>query len=43
MNQDLIVELRKEFGMTYDEFFMVLTDFDMKVKVGYPPALVSFA
>ncbi|KAI1885086.1 hypothetical protein AGOR_G00216570 [Albula goreensis] len=35
VNQDLIIELRKEFGMTYDEFFMVLTDFDMKVKQYY--------
>ncbi|KAJ8407286.1 hypothetical protein AAFF_G00278600 [Aldrovandia affinis] len=35
VNHDLIVELRKEFGMTYDEFFMVLTDFDMKVKQYY--------
>ncbi|KAG5852743.1 hypothetical protein ANANG_G00065810 [Anguilla anguilla] len=35
VNQDLIVELRKEFGMTDDEFFMVLTDFDMKVKQYY--------
>lgn len=34
VNQDLITELRKEFGMTYDEFYMVLTDIDMRVKVG---------
>lgn len=33
VNQDLITELRKEFGMTYDEFYMVLTDTDMRVKV----------
>lgn len=33
VNQDLITELRKEFGMTYEEFYMVLTDTDMRVKV----------
>ncbi|XP_023691894.1 coiled-coil domain-containing protein 80-like [Paramormyrops kingsleyae] len=35
VNQDLIAELRKGFGMTDNEFFMVLTDFDMKVKQYY--------
>ncbi|XP_037543005.1 coiled-coil domain-containing protein 80 [Nematolebias whitei] len=35
VNQDLITELRKEFGMTYDEFYMVLTDTDMRVKQNY--------
>uniref|UniRef100_A0A8C5GY62 Coiled-coil domain-containing protein 80 n=1 Tax=Gouania willdenowi TaxID=441366 RepID=A0A8C5GY62_GOUWI len=35
MNQDLITELRKEFGMTLDEFYMVLTDTDMRVKQSY--------
>lgn len=34
MNQDLITELRKEFSMTHDDFYMVLTDTDMRVKVG---------
>lgn len=34
VNQDLITELRKEYGMTYDDFYMVLTDTDMRVKVG---------
>lgn len=34
VNQDLITELRKEFGMVHDDFYMVLTDTDMKVKVG---------
>ncbi|XP_041042988.1 coiled-coil domain-containing protein 80-like isoform X2 [Carcharodon carcharias] len=29
---DLIVQLRRDFGMTFDEFFMVLVDYDMKVK-----------
>lgn len=33
VNQELITELRKEFGMTYNDFHMVLTDFDMRVKV----------
>ncbi|XP_054915737.1 coiled-coil domain-containing protein 80 isoform X1 [Poeciliopsis prolifica] len=32
VNQELITELRKEFGMTYDEFYMVLTDTDMRVQ-----------
>lgn len=32
-NQDLITELRKEYGMTYSDFYMVLTDLDMKAKV----------
>ncbi|KAM3862031.1 coiled-coil domain-containing protein 80 [Diretmus argenteus] len=35
VNQDLIIELRKEFSMTYDEFYMVLTDTDMRVKQSY--------
>ncbi|MGH0126759.1 UNVERIFIED_CONTAM: hypothetical protein FKN15_040413 [Acipenser sinensis] len=35
LDQDLIIELRKEYGMTYNEFFMVMTDFDMKVKQYY--------
>lgn len=34
MNQDLITELRKDYGMIYDDFYMVLTDVDMRVKVG---------
>lgn len=38
VNQDLIIDLRKEFGMTHDAFFMVLTDLDMKVKVSTPPS-----
>lgn len=36
VNQDLITELRKEYGMTYDEFYMVLTDTDMRVQVCVP-------
>ncbi|KAL6100508.1 ccdc80 [Pungitius sinensis] len=35
VNQDLITELRKEFGMTYDDFYMVLSDADMRVKQSY--------
>ncbi|XP_025760030.1 coiled-coil domain-containing protein 80-like [Oreochromis niloticus] len=35
VNQDLITELTKEFGMTYEEFYMVLTDTDMRVKQSY--------
>lgn len=34
VNQDLITELRKEYGMVYDDFYMVLSDTDMRVKVG---------
>ncbi|XP_078088746.1 coiled-coil domain-containing protein 80 [Mustelus asterias] len=35
LDQDLITELRKEYGITENEFFMVLTDVDMKVKQHY--------
>ncbi|XP_072369930.1 coiled-coil domain-containing protein 80 [Scyliorhinus torazame] len=35
LDQDLITELRKEYGITENEFFMVLTDLDMKVKQHY--------
>ncbi|OCT91660.1 coiled-coil domain-containing protein 80 [Xenopus laevis] len=35
LDVDLITELRKEYGMTYNDFFMVLTDLDMKVKQYY--------
>ncbi|KAK2496803.1 hypothetical protein MC885_005508 [Smutsia gigantea] len=34
-DQHLISELRKEYGMTYNEFFMVLTDVDLRVKQYY--------
>ncbi|XP_043105464.1 coiled-coil domain-containing protein 80 [Puntigrus tetrazona] len=34
-NQDLITELRKEYRMTYSDFYMVLTDLDMKAKQYY--------
>lgn len=33
INQDLITAFRKQFGMIDNDFNMVLTDFDMKVKV----------
>lgn len=33
VNQDLITELRKEFSMTHEDFYMVLTDTDIRVKV----------
>lgn len=33
INQELITAFRKELGMVYNDFYMVLTDFDMKVKV----------
>uniref|UniRef100_A0A3Q1IZJ0 Coiled-coil domain-containing protein 80 n=1 Tax=Anabas testudineus TaxID=64144 RepID=A0A3Q1IZJ0_ANATE len=35
VNQDLITELRKEYGMVYDDFYMVLSDTDMRVKQSY--------
>lgn len=35
VDQHLISELRKEYGMAYDEFFMVLTDVDLRVKQYY--------
>lgn len=33
INQELITEFRKQFGMIQNDFNMALTDFDMKVKV----------
>ncbi|XP_006094514.1 coiled-coil domain-containing protein 80 [Myotis lucifugus] len=35
VDQHLISELRREYGMTYDDFFMVLTDVDLRVKQYY--------
>ncbi|XP_043556803.1 coiled-coil domain-containing protein 80 [Chiloscyllium plagiosum] len=35
LDQGLITELRKEYGITENEFFMVLTDVDMRVKQHY--------
>ncbi|XP_004675274.1 PREDICTED: coiled-coil domain-containing protein 80 [Condylura cristata] len=35
VDQHLISELRKQYGMTYNDFFMVLTDVDLRVKQYY--------
>ncbi|XP_060090608.1 coiled-coil domain-containing protein 80 [Heteronotia binoei] len=35
VDQHLINELRREYGMTYNDFFMVLTDIDMRAKQYY--------
>ncbi|TSL16041.1 Coiled-coil domain-containing protein 80 [Bagarius yarrelli] len=35
VNQELITDLRKAFRMTYNDFYMVLTDIDMKWKQFY--------
>ncbi|KAA8593123.1 hypothetical protein FQN60_018578 [Etheostoma spectabile] len=35
VNQDLITELRKEFSMTHEDFYMILSDTDMRVKQAY--------
>ncbi|XP_068602770.1 coiled-coil domain-containing protein 80 [Brachionichthys hirsutus] len=35
VNQGLITELRKAFSMTHDDFLMVLTDNDVRVKQSY--------
>ncbi|XP_040836759.1 coiled-coil domain-containing protein 80 [Ochotona curzoniae] len=35
VDQHLISDLRKEYGMTYNDFFMVLTDVDLRVKQYY--------
>lgn len=35
LDHELNTELRKEYGMTYNDFFMVLTDLDMRVKQYY--------
>ncbi|KAM6222391.1 coiled-coil domain-containing protein 80 [Rhynchocyon petersi] len=35
VDQHLISELRKEYGMTYNDFFMVLTDVDLRIKQYY--------
>ncbi|CAL8266690.1 unnamed protein product [Lota lota] len=35
VNQELITELRKEFGMIHNDFYMILTDTDMRVKQSY--------
>ncbi|XP_016342094.1 coiled-coil domain-containing protein 80 [Sinocyclocheilus anshuiensis] len=43
INQDLITAFRKHFGMIYNDFNMVLTDFDMKVKQRYEVPIVMKA
>ncbi|XP_062384518.1 coiled-coil domain-containing protein 80 [Sardina pilchardus] len=35
VNHDLIMAFRKELGMTHEDFYMVLTDFEIKVKQQY--------
>ena len=35
VDQHLISELRKEYGMTYNDFFMVLTDVDYLYKMWF--------
>ncbi|XP_038863175.1 coiled-coil domain-containing protein 80-like [Salvelinus namaycush] len=35
VNQDVITELRKEFSMTFNHFYMVVTDTDMRFKQSY--------
>ncbi|XP_066542793.1 coiled-coil domain-containing protein 80 [Hoplias malabaricus] len=35
VNQELITDLRKEYGMVFNDFYMVLTDVDMKWKQFY--------
>ncbi|XP_056089536.1 coiled-coil domain-containing protein 80 [Rhinichthys klamathensis goyatoka] len=43
INQDLITAFRKHFGMIYNDFNMLLTDFDMKVKQRYEVPIVMQA
>ncbi|KAF5902952.1 coiled-coil domain-containing protein 80-like, partial [Clarias magur] len=43
INQELITAFRKELGMVYDDYFMVLTDFDMKVKQQYEVPIIMKA
>ncbi|KAF4112043.1 coiled-coil domain-containing protein 80 [Onychostoma macrolepis] len=43
INQDLITAFRKHFGMIYNDFNMMLTDFDMKVKQRYEVPIVMKA
>ncbi|XP_697585.4 coiled-coil domain-containing protein 80 [Danio rerio] len=43
INQDLITAFRKQFGMIDNDFNMVLTDFDMKVKQRYEVPIVMKA
>ncbi|KAK7155086.1 hypothetical protein R3I93_009895 [Phoxinus phoxinus] len=43
INQDLITAFRKHFGMIYNDFNMLLTDFDMEVKQRYEVPIVMQA
>ncbi|XP_012665494.1 coiled-coil domain-containing protein 80 [Otolemur garnettii] len=43
VDQHLISELRKEYGMTYNDFFMVLTDVDLRVKQAVLVAFCFFS
>ncbi|XP_017570436.1 coiled-coil domain-containing protein 80 [Pygocentrus nattereri] len=43
INQELITAFRKELGMLYNDFYMVLTDFDMKVKQEYEVPIIMKA
>lgn len=43
LNQDLITDLRKEYGMTYDDFFMILTDLDLRIKQYYEVPIIMKA
>ncbi|RXN24890.1 coiled-coil domain-containing 80-like protein [Labeo rohita] len=43
INQDLITAFRKHYGMIYNDFNMVLTDVDMKVKQRYEVPIVMKA
>ncbi|XP_030638512.1 coiled-coil domain-containing protein 80 [Chanos chanos] len=43
INQDLITAFRKGLGMTHNEFYMVLTDFSIKVKQQYEVPIIMKA
>ncbi|KAI4900083.1 hypothetical protein NFI96_027150 [Prochilodus magdalenae] len=43
INQELITAFRKELAMVYNDFYMVLTDFDMKVKQEYEVPIIMKA
>ncbi|XP_046705846.1 coiled-coil domain-containing protein 80 isoform X2 [Silurus meridionalis] len=43
INQELITAFRKELGMVYNDFFMALTDFDIKVKQQYEVPIIMKA
>ncbi|XP_072539027.1 coiled-coil domain-containing protein 80 [Salminus brasiliensis] len=43
INQELITAFRKELGLVYNDFYMVLTDFDIKVKQEYEVPIIMKA